>query len=330
MQVARLLEPKERTYFSKIKEIFRAFQLEWHYSKREILQMYINRAPYGGNIEGMKSAAWFYLDQKPQTLSLAQIVTLSIIPNNPNMIKPGADLNKLLTSRNRWLDYFKKEHIFNNNLIEDAKLEPLNFQRQKRPMSAPHLSWRLINKFPDSLEVHSTINSEIQRKSEEIVRNYMSTIQFMNITNAAVMVIDNTKHEVVTYVGSADFGNYRNSGQVDGVQAIRSPGSTLKPYLYALAIDKGLITPKMVICDVPVNFDGYAPQNYDQKYRGLVTVENALAQSLNIPAVKILNEYGVDSFINMLVRGGFRRIRTDHKKFLFSMQFEVNWHCFPT
>lgn len=314
MQVARLLEPKERTYLSKIKEVFRAFQLEWHYSKKEILQMYLNLAPYGGNIEGMKSAAWFYLDQKPQTLSLAQIVTLSIIPNNPNLIKPGADPNKLLQERNRWLDYFNTAHIFEQNLIEDAKLEPLNFLRQQRPMMAPHLSWRLIQKYPDSLEIHSTIKSEIQRKAEEIVRNYATSMQYMNITNASVIIADNTTQEVVGYIGSADFGNSRNSGQVDGVQAIRSPGSTLKPYLYALAIDKGLITPKMMIADVPINFDGYAPQNYDQKYRGMVSVETALAQSLNIPAVKILNEYGVNSFINMLVRGGFRRIRTDHNK----------------
>ncbi len=314
MQVARLLEPKERTYLSKVKEIFRAFQLEWHFSKREILQLYINLAPYGGNIEGMKSAAWFYLDQKPQTLSLAQIVTLSIIPNNPNMIKPGAELGRLNSERNRWLTYFAKEHIFENSIIEDAKLEPLNFERQSRPMDAPHLSWRLIQKYPDSLEIHSTINAEIQHKSEELVKNYSASLQYMNITNAAVMIVDNNRGEVVGYIGSADFHNHRNSGQVDGVQAIRSPGSTLKPYLYALAIDKGLITPKMMIADVPINFDGYAPQNYDEKYRGMVTVEHALAQSLNIPAVKILNDYGINQFINMMVKAGFRRVKLDHNK----------------
>lgn len=314
MQVARLLEPKERTYLGKIREIFRAFQLEWHYSKREILQLYINLAPYGGNIEGMKSAAWFYLDQKPQTLSLAQIVTLSIIPNNPNMIKPGADLSHLNQERNRWLEYFAKEDIFETSLIEDAKLEPLNFERQQRPMQAPHLSWRLIQKYPDSLEIHSTINAEIQQKSEELVKNYSASLQYMNITNAAVMIVDNNRQEVVGYIGSADFNNHRNSGQVDGVQAIRSPGSTLKPFLYALAIDKGLITPKMVIADVPINFDGYAPQNYDEKYRGMTTVENSLALSLNIPAVKILNDYGVNQFINMMVKAGFRRVKLDHNK----------------
>ncbi len=314
MQVARLLEPKERTYLGKIREIFRAFQLEWHYSKREILQLYINLAPYGGNIEGMKSAAWFYLDQKPQTLSLAQIVTLSIIPNNPNMIKPGANLSHLNQERNRWLDYFAKEQIFEKSQIDDAKLEPLNFERQQRPMQAPHLSWRLIKKYPDSLEIHSTINAEIQQKSEELVKNYCASLQYMNITNAAVMIVDNNRQEVVGYIGSADFNNHRNSGQVDGVQAIRSPGSTLKPFLYALAIDKGLITPKMVIADVPINFDGYAPQNYDEKYRGMVTVENSLALSLNIPAVKILNDYGVNQFINMMVKAGFRRVKLDHNK----------------
>jgi penicillin-binding protein 1C len=319
MQVARLLEPKERTYIGKIMEVFRALQLEWHFSKKEILQMYLNRAPYGGNIEGLKSAAWFYLDQKPQTLSLAQIVTLSIIPNNPNLIKPGADLNILLKERNRWLDYFRKEHVFEPSLIDDAKMEPLNFSRQQRPMMAPHLSWRLIQKYPDSLEIHSAIKIEIQRKAEEIVRNYSASLQFMNITNAAVIIADNSKREIVGYIGSADFQNSRCSGQVDGVQAIRSPGSTLKPYLYALAIDKGLITPKMMIADVPINFDGYAPQNYDQKYRGMVSVENALAQSLNIPAVKILNEYGVNPYINMLIRSGFKRIRTDHKKLGLSL-----------
>ncbi len=319
MQVARLLEPKERTYFSKIKEIFRAFQLEWHYSKKEILQMYINLAPFGGNIEGMKTAAWFYLDQKPQNLSLAQIVTLSIIPNNPNLIKPGANSNLLLQERNRWLDYFKNNDIFEKNLIEDAKMEPLKFDRQARPMAAPHLSLRLINKYPDSLQIHSTINSEIQLKSEEIIRNYINNLQYMHITNAAVLIVDNTSRNVVGYIGSADFNNSVNSGQVDGVQAVRSPGSTLKPFLYALSIDKGLITTKMVIPDVPINFDGYAPQNFDQKYKGLVTVETALAQSLNIPAVKILNEYGVSSFVNMLISGGFRQIKADHKKLGLSL-----------
>lgn len=314
MQVARLLEPKERTYFNKIKEIFRALQLELHFSKREILQLYINLAPYGGNIEGMKTAAWFYLDQKPQTLSLAQIVTLSIIPNNPNMIKPGSDYRILESERNRWLAYFEKEKTFKPELIDDAKIEPLNFNRQSRPMNAPHLAWRLIKKYPDSLEIHSTINSEIQKKSEELVQNYSLSLQYMNITNAAVMIIDNNRHEVVGYLGSADFFNQKNSGQVDGVQAIRSPGSTLKPFLYALAIDKGLITPKMKIADVPMNFDGYAPQNYDEKYRGMVTIEQALAQSLNIPAVKILNDYGLYQFLNMMTKSGFKRVKLDHKK----------------
>ncbi len=314
MQVARLLEPKRRTYISKIIEIFRAFQLECHYSKEEILQLYLNLAPYGGNIEGIKSAAWFYLEQKPENLSLSQIITLSIIPNNPNLIKPGSNLNIILDNRNKWLDYFYNKNVFDKNLIEDAKLEPLKFYRQPRPLIAPHLSYRLISKYRDSLELHTTINLEIQQKSEEIIKNYVRNLQFMNITNSAVLIANNKTKEIVGYVGSADFNDVENDGQVDGTRAIRSPGSTLKPYLYALAIDKGLITPKFVITDVPVNYDGYCPQNFDQKYNGLVTIETALSQSLNIPAVKILNEYGVSQFVNALIKANFLKVKKDYKK----------------
>ena len=313
MQVARMIERKKRNYSNKLIEMFRAIQLEISYSKEEILQMYLNLVPYGGNIEGVKTAAYFYLNQKPEALSLAQITVLSIIPNYPNIIN-SPDFQDLYVKRNQWLKRFEQSGLFDSKTIADALNEPITLTRQIRPITAPHLSLRSCYSNPGKTEIETTIKSEIQSKAEELVKNYIQPLVYNNISNASVMVIDNRKNEVVAYVGSSDFFNGAHQGEVDGVKSIRSPGSTLKPLLYGLAIDYGLITPKMKLIDVPITFGGYTPGNYDEKCRGMVTVEQALALSLNIPAVWLLNEVGVENFINALIRCGFKQIAKDRKK----------------
>jgi penicillin-binding protein 1C len=311
MQVARLLEPKERTFGNKLLEILRALQLEAHYSKPEILQLYLNLVPYGGNIEGVKSAALLYFQQPPDYLSLAQTVTLAIIPNQPRILVLGKNNAKILAERNRWLRQFQRQHLFPDQDIEDAIAEPLNVRRHAAPTLAPHLARRLVTARPGQPIIHSTLQRGPQAKAEDLTRNYVRRLHELGISQAAVLVVNNRSHAVEAYVGSADFQNAAGQGQVDGVRAIRSPGSTLKPFLYALAMDRGLITPKMKLPDVPSNFGGFRPENFDKTCAGDVTVERALTYSLNIPAVRVLADVGVPAFTDKLRVAGFKRIAKD-------------------
>lgn len=308
MQVVRLLEPADRTYLNKFRESFRALQLEWHYSKDEILQLYLNLVPYGGNIEGIKSASLLYFGKPPQLLSLAEITALTIVPNRPSGLRPGTRNAALETARNKWLRRFQEEGLFDGKVIQDAIDEPLRIRRLAAPSLAPHLSIRLKKEFPQQPVIRTNLKMNTQLQIETQVKNYVNRLASMNIHNAAVLVINNETMAVEAYVGSADFSNPYDGGQVDGVRAVRSPGSTLKPLLYALAFDKGLLTPHSVLNDVPVNFAGYEPGNFDAHFNGPVTVESALANSLNVPAVKVLNEVGVKEMVSKLKKSGFRAI----------------------
>ena len=302
MQVARLLEPKERTFGNKLKEMLRAMQLEAHYSKAEILQLYLNLVPYGSNIEGVKSAALLYFQQPPDYLSLAQTVTLAIIPNQPRVLVLGKNNDRILVERNRWLRQFQQQHLFPNQDIEDAINEPLDVQRHAAPTLAPHLARRLVTKFPSQPIIHSTLRRAPQAKAEDLTKNYVRRLHELGISQAAVLVVNNRTRAVEAYVGSADFQDAASSGQVDGVRAIRSPGSTLKPFLYALAVDRGIVTPKLKLPDVPTNFSGFRPENFDKSCAGEVTVERALTYSLNIPAVRVLAEVGVPTLTDSCAR----------------------------
>jgi penicillin-binding protein 1C len=311
MQVARLLEPKERTVRNKLLEMLRAMQLEAYYSKAEILQLYLNLVPYGSNIEGVKSAALLYFQQPPDYLSLAQTVTLAIIPNRPGGLVLGKNNAAIVRERNRWLLYFKQEKRFSAQDIADALLEPLDAQRHPAPTLAPHLARRLVQAQPGQALIRSAIRPATQAKAEDLARNYVRRLATLGISQAAVLVVNNRTHAVEAYIGSADFGDNRTSGQVDGVRAVRSPGSTLKPLLYGLALDRGLVTPKTVLPDVPTNFQGFRPENFDKHCQGEVTMEHALTYSLNIPAVRILSEVGVDNFTHTLSQANFRQVTHD-------------------
>src|ERR1700722_2230482 len=317
MQVARALEPKERTYWNKLVEVLRAFQLEWKYSKSQILQLYLNVVPYGGNIQGVKAASILYFKKNPDHLSLAEITALSIIPNRPSSLVMGRNNDRIVEERNKWLRRWEGEKVFTAHEIEDALAEPLTATRDIVPSYMPQLSWKLKKR--GGPIVHSTIQLNMQLKVEKLVRDYSRTLALKNIHNAAVIVIDNSTHRVVSYVGSADFGDALNAGQVNGAAAVREPGSTLKPLLYGLCIDEGLLTPKRTITDVPINYDGYAPENYDKRFNGYVTMEYALEHSLNIPAVKSLKALGKDKLIQRLSQCDFRQIDRDRKKLGLSM-----------
>jgi penicillin-binding protein 1C len=318
MQVARELQPGKRTYLNKLVEVFRAFQLEWKYSKDEILQLYLNKVPYGGNIEGVKSASILYFSKNPDHLSLAEITALSIIPNRPSSLVIGKNNALIVAERNKWLKEFAREKIFDEKEIATALAEPLTATRGAVPGFIPHLAWRLKKKDGGDI-IRTAIELNEQRKIEKLVKDYSRTLSLKNIRNAAVIVLDNTTHRVVSYVGSSDFSDTTDGGQVNGAAAIRQPGSTLKPLLYGLCIDGGLLTPKMVINDVAVNYQGYAPENYDRKFSGYVSMEYALEHSLNIPAVKSLRALGKDKLIAKLAVCDFQQVKKDQAKLGLSM-----------
>ncbi|MBS1564468.1 MAG: penicillin-binding protein 1C, partial [Bacteroidetes bacterium] len=317
MQVARALEPRKRTYFNKLIEVFRAFQLEWKYSKDEILQLYLNLVPYGGNIQGVESASILYFKKNPDHLSLAEITALSIIPNRPSSLVMGKNNELIIKERNRWLKKFAADKVFTEKEIADALQEPLTATRGFVPHYIPHLAWKLKKQGGPAIQTH--IHMGTQDRVEKLVMDYSRIMRLKNIRNAAVLVIDNATRQVVAYAGSADFRDTTDGGQVNGAAAIRQPGSTLKPLLYGLCIDQGLLTPKMAIADVAVNYNGYTPENYDRKFNGYVTMEYALEHSLNIPAVKSLRMLGKDKLIEKLSDCGFRQVRKDQQKLGLSM-----------
>ncbi|ULQ52047.1 penicillin-binding protein 1C [Flavihumibacter fluvii] len=317
MQVAKALEPKSRTYLHKLVEIFRSFQLEWKYTKPEILQLYLNLVPYGGNIEGVKSAAVLYFNKNPDHLSLAELMALSVIPNRPSSLVMGRNNDQIVAARNKWLLRFKAGHIFSAGEIADALDEPLTAKRLPAPQYIPHLAYKL-GRSGDEI-THTFINLNAQLKTEKLVRDYVHALAPMNIRNAAVVVMDNQTHRVVTYVGSADYTDNIDGGQVNGAAAIRQPGSTLKPLLYGLCMDAGIMTPKTVLTDAAINYNGYAPENFDKQLNGYVTMEYALEHSLNIPAVKSLRALGKDRFVQQLAACNFNQVKKDQGKLGLSL-----------
>lgn len=318
MQVARMMRPAKRNGWNKLVESFRAVQLEIKYSKDEIFQLYLNRLPYGGNIEGVKTAALLYFNKSPDHLSLAEITALSIIPNRPSSLVMGKNNELIIRERNRWLQKFAADKVFTKSQIEDALEEPLLATRGEVPRYIPHLSYKLKKQTFSPL-IKTNINLNNQLKIEKLVKDYVRNLRLMQIRNAAVVVIDNKSHKVTSYIGSGDFTDTLDGGQVNGAAAVRQPGSTLKPLLYALAMDEGMLTPKTVITDVPVSYQGYAPENYNREFNGFVTMQYALEHSLNIPAVKSLNQVGKDELVKKLVDCHFTQVKKDRYKLGLSM-----------
>ncbi|HRG92628.1 MAG TPA: transglycosylase domain-containing protein, partial [Chitinophagaceae bacterium] len=238
MQVAKMLEPGKRNIWSKMREMFRALQLELKYSKKEILQLYLNLVPYGGNIEGVKAASLLYFNKNPDHLSLAEITSLSIIPNKPGVMVPGRNNDFIIKERNRWLERFAERKVFTQKEIQDALAEPLHARRGVVPHYIPHLSHRLKKQGGDIIQTHINLNTQL--KTEKLVEDYIRGQRLKNIRNAAVVIIDNQTNRVITYVGSSGFMDTLDGGQVNGAAAIRQPGSTLKPLLYGLCFDEGL------------------------------------------------------------------------------------------
>ena len=313
MQVVRIIYPKDRTYFNKVAEIIRAFQLELHYSKKEILALYLNLIPFGSNVEGIKAASYVYLQKPPSQLSLAQAMVLSLIPNRPSLLISGKNNSQLEFFKNKWLKLFEKQAIFNKNEIVLAQNESVNLKRSTFLKRAPHISDRLTAESA-SPYIHTSIHAAYQLQVEKQLTAYLQRLETIGVKNGMAMVVDNKTMKVLVYCGSADYKNRIDGGQVDGITSVRSPGSALKPYLYALALEKGIINPKATLYDIPTDFGGFKPENFDDTFRGQVSMQDALQQSLNIPAVKTLDEYGIGDFLIEMKKADFKSIKKNEDK----------------
>lgn len=304
MQVARLTAPAPRTLGAKIVESFRAVQLSAHYSKDQILTWYLNLAPFGGNVVGVGAAAWHYFDKDPRRLSLGEIALLSVLPRSPTRYNPLRHPEAARAVRDRVLRRFDGQGVFAHKDLAESRTRPLLAARAQVPQAAPHFClWARAN-LPDRAVIRSSLDRRIQAVAESLVTARMDALRRASIGNAALVVLDLKTREILAHVGSADFWDPNHQGQVDNTLSRRAPGSTLKPFLYALAFDQGHLTPASLLLDVPTDFGGYRPENYGQNFQGAVSARTALAASLNVPAVRLLARCGLEPFYELLRAGG--------------------------
>jgi penicillin-binding protein 1C len=310
MQAARLLEPRPRTIPSKVAEMFRAAQMERRLSKREILELYLTLAPYGGNLEGTRAASLIYFDKEPLRLTDAEQALLIALPQAPEARRPDRRAGAARAARDAMLGKLTRLGVITPALAAEAREAGLRTTRSILPRSAYHATLELAGKaagFPYAV-VPSTLDLAMQRDVEALVSAAASRAS--DGATAAAIVVDTKTREVRALAGSAGVGS--TGGWIDMSRAVRSPGSTLKPFIYALAFDDGLIGPGTVIEDMPQSFDGYAPENFDRTFRGEITAADALQHSLNVPAVRVLDRVGADRLAAAFTSAGVALATPEH------------------
>ncbi len=305
MQVARIIDPpatNDRSIGAKIQQILRAFQLEAHLSKRDILTLYLNHAPFGGTIQGVEAASWAYLGKSSHQLSHAEAALLAVLPQMPSRLRPDRHAEIARIARDKLLKRMADLHVWTQAEVADARVESVITRRLKQPMSAALLAERLREQTPRMQRIVTTIDADLQRALEARVTAYFASLP--ERTSAALLVVDNTTLEARAYVGSVAFGDIPRLGHVDMVRAWRSPGSTLKPFLYGLALDDGLIHSESLLVDAPQSFGDYRPGNFDTTFNGPVGAAEALRLSLNVPAVDLLDRINPVRFAARLANAG--------------------------
>lgn len=307
MQVARIVDPRlhgsgTRSASGKLRQILRALQLEAHLSKREILTIYLERAPFGGTIEGVEAASWAYLGKPARQLSHAEAALLAVLPQSPSRLRPDRNPEAAQAARDKLLARMASLHIWTPAQVADARVETVVARQLRNPMDAALLAQRLHAQSPQARRIVTTLDPGLQRALEDRVSAYFSSLPPR--TSAALLVVDNATLEARAYVGSVAFGDRQRLGDVDMVRALRSPGSTLKPFLYGMALDDGLIHSESLLVDAPQSFGGYRPSNFDTSFRGPVGAAEALRLSLNVPAVDLLDRIGPARFAARLEHAG--------------------------
>ena len=292
MQAVRLVEPRPRTLASKAVEALRATQLERLRGKDAILALYLNRAPYGGNLIGVEAASLAYFRKHARDLSLAEAALLAGLPQAPSRLRPDRHPERAKARRDYVLERMHACGFITKGDLARAQDQPVCVERRPFPFDAPHLARLVRHRYRGEPLLHATLDRRIQRLAEAAIREGVDALRPGGVTNGAVVVIENHTGAVRALVGSCDFHADEDAGQVNGATASRSPGSALKPFTYALAFARGLATPDTVLADVPFTCAGYRPENYDHDWRGPVTVRAALRASLNVPAVRLLGQVG--------------------------------------
>ena len=309
MQVVRLCRKGQaRTIWEKIIEVVLVTKLELKYTKREIFRLYASHAPYGGNVVGLKAAAWRYFGRNPQQISWAEATLLAVLPNQPSLIHPGRNRVRLMEKRNRLLRRLEEKGVIDELTSQLAQSEVLPDRPEILPHEAPHLLITSYLKGQKGKHIESNINRGLQKKVKQIVKRHHAQLRQNEIYNAAVVVIQVSTGKVISYVGNTDNPEAEHGSQVDIITAPRSSGSILKPFLYASMLDEGLILPETLIPNIPIILKGFAPQNYSRTFDGAVHASQALARSLNIPAVHMLEKYGVPNFHHKLCKLGLTTI----------------------
>ena len=302
MQVARILEPHPRTLTGKARQMLRALQLEWRLDKDEILSLYLDHAPFGGTIAGVEAASWAYLGKPAARLSRAEAALLAVLPQAPSRLRPDRHPERARAARDKVLRRMASLGVWSDAEVAEALQEPVVARSLQPPQRAPLAAERLRREHPGARRIASTLDAALQARIEERVADW--TRRLPPGTSAGVLVADTRTLEVLAYVGSARFADAGSHGHIDMIRARRSPGSTLKPFIVGLALDAGLVHSESLLVDAPQSFDGYRPGNFDQRFRGPVSVSAALQASLNVPMVALLDALGPESFATRLAHAG--------------------------
>ncbi|MHA1001518.1 peptidoglycan glycosyltransferase PbpC [Leclercia pneumoniae] len=297
MQVARLLDPHPRTFGGKIRQLWRALQLEWHLSKRDILTLYLNRAPFGGTLQGIGAASWAYLGKSPAQLSYSEAALLAVLPQAPSRLRPDRWPGRAEAARNKVLARMETQGVWSAMQVRESREEPVWLAPRQMPQLAPLFSRMMLGKSRDD-KIVTTLDAALQRQLEELAMNWKGRLPPRS--SLAMIVVDHATMKVRGWVGSVDINDDSRFSHVDMVSAIRSPGSVLKPFVYGLAMDDGLIHPASLLQDVPRRTGDYRPGNFDSGFHGPISMSEALLRSLNLPAVQVLEAYGPKKFAGKL------------------------------
>jgi penicillin-binding protein 1C len=304
MQTARLIEPHGRSMGGKLRQLLRALQLTRHWSKERVLTYYLNHAPFGGTIEGVQAAAYTYLGRSASELSHAEAALLAVLPQAPSRLRPDRAPEAAQRARDKVLDRLAHLGIWTRSVTDEARRETVTAQRYSVPMEGPLLAERLRKAHPGREVLATLIDRRLQYQLSAAVRRY--ALHLPEGTSAAVLVVENADLAVRAYVGAAQFGHALRFGHVDMVKALRSPGSTFKPFLYGMALDEGLIHSQSLLSDAPRFYGDYRPDNFSEGFSGPVSACDALQRSLNIPAVQLIEAYGAQSLSDRLKNAGLR------------------------
>jgi penicillin-binding protein 1C len=309
MQVARLLEPRPRTLLGKLRQVVRAIEIERTLSKDEVLALYLSIAPFGGNLEGVRAASLAYFGKEPRRLTLGEAALLVALPQSPEARRPDRAPEVARAARNRVLD--RVAGLLPASDIEHAKREPVPIARVPMPMLAPIAAEEAVVRAPDQRIQQLTIDAVWQKSLEDLARSRARALG-PNIS-VAILAVDHATGEILAKVASADYFDQRRAGHVDMTRALRSPGSTLKPFIYGIGFEDGLIHPETLIDDRPARYGSYAPENFDLSFQGTVPVRKALQLSLNVPAIAVLDRIGASRLTARLAQAGGSLVLPDHE-----------------